>query len=190
MCAASCTTSARRAFLRVCSEKPGALTLAERRVMETHSEIGERILAKVEDYAEIARIVRHHHEQWDGQGYPDGLARRPDPVDLTNHRRTQRLQRASRLIAPSADGNAESGCATPDTARRGVAVRSDGRDRLRGDSRRRERGLPARSTRRFSSLAGRGCGPPPQRRTESRPTSVSESPFAYRVSVAPHARTP
>ena len=54
-------------------EKPGALTLAERRVMETHSEIGERILAKVEDYAEIARIVRHHHERWDGQGYPDGL---------------------------------------------------------------------------------------------------------------------
>ena len=56
-------------------EKPGALTLAERRVMETHSEIGERILAKVEDYAEIAHIVRHHHERWDGQGYPDGLAR-------------------------------------------------------------------------------------------------------------------
>lgn len=54
-------------------EKPGALTLSERRTMETHSEIGERILAKVEDYAEIARIVRHHHERWDGQGYPDGL---------------------------------------------------------------------------------------------------------------------
>jgi putative nucleotidyltransferase with HDIG domain len=55
-------------------EKPGALTLGERRQMERHSEIGERILAKVEDYAEIARIVRHHHERWDGQGYPDGIA--------------------------------------------------------------------------------------------------------------------
>jgi putative nucleotidyltransferase with HDIG domain len=55
-------------------EKPGALTLGERRQMEKHSEIGERILAKVEDYAEIARIVRHHHERWDGQGYPDGIA--------------------------------------------------------------------------------------------------------------------
>lgn len=41
--------------------------------METHSEIGERILAKVDDYAEIAKIVRHHHERVDGQGYPDGL---------------------------------------------------------------------------------------------------------------------
>jgi putative nucleotidyltransferase with HDIG domain len=55
-------------------EKPGALTLEERRVMETHSEIGERILANVDTYGEIASIVRHHHERVDGQGYPDGLA--------------------------------------------------------------------------------------------------------------------
>jgi putative nucleotidyltransferase with HDIG domain len=55
-------------------EKPGALTLDERRQMETHSEIGERILAKVDDYAEIARIVRHHHERMDGEGYPDGIS--------------------------------------------------------------------------------------------------------------------
>jgi putative nucleotidyltransferase with HDIG domain len=54
-------------------EKPGALTLEERRHMEEHSVIGERILAKVDDYAEIAKIVRHHHERVDGQGYPDGL---------------------------------------------------------------------------------------------------------------------
>ena len=55
-------------------EKPGALTLDERRQMEQHSEIGERILTNVEDYAEIARIVRHHHERMDGNGYPDGIA--------------------------------------------------------------------------------------------------------------------
>lgn len=54
-------------------EKPGALTLDERRQMETHSEIGERILAKVDDYAEIATIVRHHHERMDGEGYPDRI---------------------------------------------------------------------------------------------------------------------
>jgi putative nucleotidyltransferase with HDIG domain len=54
-------------------EKQGALTLEERRQMQHHSAIGERILAKVEDYAEIANIVRHHHERMDGQGYPDGL---------------------------------------------------------------------------------------------------------------------
>jgi putative nucleotidyltransferase with HDIG domain len=52
-------------------EKPGALTLDERREMQRHSEIGERILANVDSYAEIAAIVRHHHERVDGQGYPD-----------------------------------------------------------------------------------------------------------------------
>jgi len=54
-------------------EKPGALTLDERREMQRHSEIGERILSNVETYAEIAAVVRHHHERVDGEGYPDGL---------------------------------------------------------------------------------------------------------------------
>ncbi|MCA1837329.1 MAG: HD domain-containing protein [Actinobacteria bacterium] len=55
-------------------EKPEPLALAERVSMEQHSSIGEYILSKVDDYAEIAAIVRHHHERWDGAGYPDGLA--------------------------------------------------------------------------------------------------------------------
>ena len=55
-------------------EKPGALTLEERREMQRHSEIGERILGNVDTYLEIAAVVRHHHERVDGQGYPDGLA--------------------------------------------------------------------------------------------------------------------
>jgi putative nucleotidyltransferase with HDIG domain len=54
-------------------EKPGALTLEERREMQKHSEIGERILRNVDTYAEIAAVVRHHHERVDGGGYPDGL---------------------------------------------------------------------------------------------------------------------
>jgi HD-GYP domain-containing protein (c-di-GMP phosphodiesterase class II) len=48
--------------------------------MEEHSAIAERILAKVDDYAEIAKIVRHHHERVDGQGYPDGLAGEEIPL--------------------------------------------------------------------------------------------------------------
>jgi HD domain len=55
-------------------QKPGSLTLAERRVIETHSEIGERILTAMPNYAEIARVTRHHHERWDGTSYPDGLS--------------------------------------------------------------------------------------------------------------------
>jgi hypothetical protein len=54
-------------------EKPGALTLEERRQMQEHSAIGERILGHVDEYSEIATVVRHHHERIDGQGYPDGL---------------------------------------------------------------------------------------------------------------------
>jgi putative nucleotidyltransferase with HDIG domain len=61
-------------------EKTGALTLEERRQMEQHPVIGERILSKVEDYTDIARIVRHHHERVDGLGYPDNLKRDEIPV--------------------------------------------------------------------------------------------------------------
>jgi putative nucleotidyltransferase with HDIG domain len=61
-------------------EKPGALTLEERRQMEMHSEISERILAKVDDYSEIATIVRHHHERVDGEGYPDRVAGNDIPL--------------------------------------------------------------------------------------------------------------
>ena len=48
--------------------------------MEEHPVIGWQIFAKVDDYAEIARIVRHHHERVDGQGYPDGLAGEDIPL--------------------------------------------------------------------------------------------------------------
>lgn len=41
--------------------------------MERHSEIGERILSKVDAYSDISVIVRHHHERMDGEGYPDKI---------------------------------------------------------------------------------------------------------------------
>ena len=63
-------------------EKPGALTLDERRQMQEHSAIGERILGHVDEYAEIATVVRHHHERIDGQGYPDG--RSSDSIPLVS----------------------------------------------------------------------------------------------------------
>ncbi len=61
-------------------EKAGPLTLDERRQMHEHSAIGERILSKVESYSEIARVVRHHHERVDGNGYPDGLVNDAIPL--------------------------------------------------------------------------------------------------------------
>ena len=61
-------------------EKPGALTLEERRQMQEHSAIGERILAHVDEYSEISTVVRFHHERIDGQGYPDGLSEQAIPL--------------------------------------------------------------------------------------------------------------
>jgi hypothetical protein len=60
--------------------KEGRLTLDEFREMERHSEIGERILSKVEAYSDVALIVRHHHERMDGEGYPDKI--RGDDIPL------------------------------------------------------------------------------------------------------------
>ncbi|RDI74344.1 HD domain-containing protein [Gaiella occulta] len=54
--------------------KDGPLTLEERRQMQEHPAIGETILEKVDLYADVAVVVRHHHERIDGEGYPDGLS--------------------------------------------------------------------------------------------------------------------
>jgi putative nucleotidyltransferase with HDIG domain len=61
-------------------QKASALNDDEWAEMRRHSEIGAQILVEVEDYAEVARIVRSHHERFDGAGYPDGLAREEIPL--------------------------------------------------------------------------------------------------------------
>ena len=55
--------------------KPGPLTDAERRRMQTHTILGEQMLGGVAFFqGEGLRVVRSHHERWDGAGYPDGIA--------------------------------------------------------------------------------------------------------------------
>jgi len=51
------------------------LTKEEKDLINEHSNNGYRILAKSEALKDIALIVKHHHERWDGRGYPDGLKR-------------------------------------------------------------------------------------------------------------------
>jgi len=53
--------------------KPGRLTEEEYKHVQKHPEIGERILAPVANTDEILKLVRSHHERYDGTGYPDGL---------------------------------------------------------------------------------------------------------------------
>jgi HD-GYP domain-containing protein (c-di-GMP phosphodiesterase class II) len=54
--------------------KPAPLTDEERVLMEQHPVIGSDILRGVDFLGEAKLVVRHHHERWDGAGYPDGLA--------------------------------------------------------------------------------------------------------------------
>jgi HD-GYP domain-containing protein (c-di-GMP phosphodiesterase class II) len=54
--------------------KPGKLTDAEYEHIKTHVEIGYRILRGLRKMGHVLPIVLHHHESWDGKGYPYGLA--------------------------------------------------------------------------------------------------------------------
>lgn len=54
--------------------KLGKLTEEEFRILKRHSELSLRILEKIERLQPAALIIRHHHERYDGKGYPDGLA--------------------------------------------------------------------------------------------------------------------
>ena len=54
--------------------KPGALTAEERQELENHPVVGAEIAGRLEAYRQSVETIRHHHERWDGSGYPDGLA--------------------------------------------------------------------------------------------------------------------
>ena len=61
--------------------KPGQLTAAERKLVETHPELGERIIDPIDRLQPVRPIVRHCHERWDGHGYPDGIAGKSIPLE-------------------------------------------------------------------------------------------------------------
>ena len=60
--------------------KPGALEAEEWVVMRNHPLIGAQIVAPFDFFTGGALMIRHHHERWDGSGYPDGLAGDEIPV--------------------------------------------------------------------------------------------------------------
>ena len=61
--------------------KPGKLTEQETYIVRQHPVIGETIVGEVEFLGEIMRFIRHHHERFDGMGYPDGLAGEAIPLE-------------------------------------------------------------------------------------------------------------
>ena len=60
--------------------KPGKLTPSEFEVMKRHAPVGADILSMIEFPYPVVPIVRHHHENWDGTGYPDGLSGEQIPI--------------------------------------------------------------------------------------------------------------
>jgi len=60
--------------------KPGRLTVAEFEKMKIHTVVGAQILGRVDFPYPVVPIVRHHHEQWDGRGYPDRLKGEQIPI--------------------------------------------------------------------------------------------------------------
>jgi ribonuclease P protein subunit RPR2 len=60
--------------------KPGPLTDPERALVRKHPEIGSEILRHIEFLDDAKDVVRHHHERWDGGGYPDSLAKEEIPL--------------------------------------------------------------------------------------------------------------
>jgi diguanylate cyclase (GGDEF)-like protein len=61
--------------------KPGRLTAEERKLVQTHPELGERIIGPIDRLEDVRPIVRHCHERWDGKGYPDGIAGERIPLE-------------------------------------------------------------------------------------------------------------
>lgn len=60
--------------------KPGKLTESEWEVMKTHTEKGYRIASASKELQPIGEFILHHHERWDGGGYPGGLAKEEIPL--------------------------------------------------------------------------------------------------------------
>lgn len=61
-------------------QKPGRLTDEENAIMQTHPIKSEELIAKVSQLGDVVSPIRHHHENWDGTGYPDGLAGESIPL--------------------------------------------------------------------------------------------------------------
>jgi diguanylate cyclase (GGDEF)-like protein/putative nucleotidyltransferase with HDIG domain len=91
--------------------KPSGLSTDEWALMQRHAEEGARIIDRLGFLDDAVPAIRHHHERWDGAGYPDGLAREEIPLgariihvaDALDSMLTNRIYRAARPAADALD---------------------------------------------------------------------------------------
>ena len=113
--------------------KPGPLTEDERELIETHPELGAKIIAPIDQLQDVCGIVRACHERWDGAGLSRPEGRRGDPARGADHLRLRRVPRDDdRPAVPQCARSA--GGAPAARGGGGLAVRPA-----------RRRGLPARA---------------------------------------------
>jgi len=99
--------------------KPGPLSAAEKELCQCHPVTGADIVQQIKSLEEIVPLIRHHHERYDGQGYPDGLAGEEIPLGariialadsfdamITNrpYRRARTYQEAIEIVKKEAGG--------------------------------------------------------------------------------------
>ena len=87
------TTSARSGSRATSSRSPAGSPSTERAMIETHPELGERIIAPIDRLQDVRPIVRHCHERWDGARLPRRHRRRGDPARVAHHLRLRRVPR-------------------------------------------------------------------------------------------------
>jgi len=91
--------------------KPGKLTAGEFEIVKNHTVIGDRIIAPLDGSDVLQSPVRHHHEYWDGSGYPDGLSGEEIPLvarivqiaDIFEALTSDRPYRAAMSVAAAAE---------------------------------------------------------------------------------------
>ena len=112
--------------------------------MRTHPDVGLAILRHIDFLDDAKAVVRHHHERWDGTGYPDGLCAEAIPVPARVFALADTLD-AITSERPVPRSGLVRGCAQADRPRGGDAVRPRCRGRLRDRARRRVRAHPGRA---------------------------------------------
>lgn len=150
--------------------KAGPLTDAEWGLIRRHPEIGERICAPLAAFAVLGPIVRHHHERWDGRGYPDGLRAGETPlgarivglVDAFDAMTHDRPYRTALSVDAAADEIRRCAGQQFDPELAAIFTDSLGRQPSIGPAELAE--LPAALlTRRLNRTGDRGAGAPPPR---------------------------